>query len=98
MERSCLVEGARRDRVFYCDAMQSSQKARAERNHERLRRILPKGRSDFDALSVWDVAVCASHVNSNPLARASCKCPFEVAEGRPQGAPRRVGLRAAARR
>ena len=51
MERSCLVEGARRDRVFYCDAMQSSQKARAERNHERLRRILPKGRSDFDALS-----------------------------------------------
>lgn len=81
MERSCLVEGARRARVFYCDAMQSNQKAQAERNHERLRRILPKGRSDFDALSVWDVAVCASHVNSYPLARASGKCPFEVAEG-----------------
>lgn len=30
-------------RVFYCDAMNSNQKARCERNHEELRRILPKG-------------------------------------------------------
>ena len=71
MERSCLVEGARRCRVFYCDEMNSNQKSQAERNHERLRRILPKGRSDFDKLSVWDVAVCCSHVNSYPLARKS---------------------------
>ena len=71
MERSCLVEGARRCRVFYCDAQNSNQKSQAERNHERLRRILPKKRSDFDKLSVWDVAVCCSHVNSYPLARKS---------------------------
>lgn len=71
MERSCLVPGERRCRVFYCDEMNSNQKAQAERNHERLRRILPKGRSDFDKLSVWDVAVCCSHVNSYPLARKS---------------------------
>lgn len=71
MERSCLVEGARRCRVFYCDEMSSNQKSQAERNHERLRRILPKGRSDFDKLSAWDVAVCCSHVNSYPLARKS---------------------------
>ena len=71
MERSCLVEGARRCRVFYCDEMQSNQKSQAERNHEQLRRILPKKRSDFDKLSVWDVAVCCSHVNSYPLARKS---------------------------
>lgn len=71
MERSCLVDGARRCRVFYCDAMDSNQKSQAERNHERLRRILPKGRSDFDKLSVWDVAVCCSHVNSYPLVRKS---------------------------
>jgi len=71
MERSCLVPGARRCRVFYCDEMNSNQKSQAERNHERLRRILPKGRSDFDKLSVWDVAVCCSHVNSYPLARKS---------------------------
>ena len=71
MERSCLVEGARRCRVFYCDEMSSNQKSQAERNHEQLRRILPKRRSDFDRLSVWDVAVCCSHVNSYPLARKS---------------------------
>lgn len=45
MERSCLEGGARRCRVFYCDAMRSDQKAEAERNHEQLRRILPEGRS-----------------------------------------------------
>lgn len=71
MERSCLVQGARRCRVFYCDEMNSNQKSQAERNHEQLRRILPKGRSDFDRLSVWDVAVCCSHVNSYPLVRSS---------------------------
>lgn len=81
MERSCLVEGARRCRVYYCDAMRSDQKAQAERCHEQLRRILPKGRSDFDKLSAWDVAVCCSHVNSYPLARWSGKCPLEVAAG-----------------
>lgn len=80
MERSCLAAGARRCRVFYCDEMNSNQKSQAERNHQRLRRILPKGRSDFDKLSVWDVAVCCSHVNSYPLVRKSgAFCPIEVA-------------------
>lgn len=51
MERSCLVKGARRCRVYWCDAMQTNQKSPCERNHEELRRILPKGRCDFDALT-----------------------------------------------
>ena len=78
MERSCLEEGKRRARVFYCDAMESNQKSQAERNHEQLRRILPKGRSNFDALSTWDVAECCSHVNSYPSAMRASKCPFEL--------------------
>jgi IS30 family transposase len=78
MERSCLEPGLRRCRVFYCDPMATNQKSQAERNHEQLRRILPKGRSDFDALSVWDVAVCCSHVNSYPSAGRGGKCPFEL--------------------
>ena len=73
-----MKEGHRRCRVFYCDAMSSNQKAEAERNHEQLRRILPKGRSDFDRLSVYDLAACASHVNSYPLASRGGKCPFEL--------------------
>ena len=78
LERSCLEPGHRRCRVFYCDAMNSNQKPEAERNHEQLRRILPKGRSDFDRLSAFDVAVCCSHVNSYPSAGRSDKCPFEL--------------------
>lgn len=78
IERSCLEPGKRRCRVFYCDSLATNQKSQAERNHERLRRILPKGHSDFDALSVWDVAVCCSHVNSYPLASRAGKCPFEL--------------------
>ena len=81
MERSCLVPGHRRCRVFYCDAMDSNQKSQCERDHEQLRRILPKTRSDFDKLSATDVAICTSHVNSYPLARHSGKCAFELAEG-----------------
>jgi IS30 family transposase len=78
MERSCLRPGRARCRVFYCDPMATNQKSQAERNHEQLRRILPKGRSDFDALSVWDVAICCSHVNSYPSAGRGGKCPFEL--------------------
>jgi IS30 family transposase len=78
MERSCLEPGLTRCRVFYCDPMQTNQKSQAERNHEQLRRILPKGRSGFDALDTWDVAVCSSHVNSYPSAGRGGKCPFEL--------------------
>jgi IS30 family transposase len=81
MEGSCLEPGKRRCRVFYCDAMKSNQKSQCERNHEQLRRLLPKKRSDFDALSVWDVAVCCSHVNSYPNADRGNKCPFELLGG-----------------
>lgn len=81
MERSCTDPGARRCRVFYCDPMESNQKSQAERNHEQLRRILPKGRSRFDDLSAADVALCGSHVNSYPSAGRGGRCPFELASG-----------------
>lgn len=78
MERSCLVDGKRRCKVFYCDAMNSNQKSQAERNHEQLRRILPKGQSDFDKLSKRDVAMCCNHVNSYPSASRQGKCGFDM--------------------
>ena len=81
MERSCLEPGERRCRVFYCDAMKSNQKSEAERNHEQLRRILPKGRSDFDKLSAYDVATCCCHVNSYPSANRGGQSPFELLGG-----------------
>ena len=79
MERSCLVEGARRCRVFYCDAGNSNQKSEAERNHGLLRRILPKERSDFDALSKSDVAWACSQVNSYPRPILNGARPYDLA-------------------
>lgn len=79
MERSCLKEGVRRCRVFYCDPMNSNQKAQCEKNHEELRKILPKGRSDFDALTQADVAVCCSHVNSYPRPSRNGARPYDLA-------------------
>lgn len=81
MERSVFDPTKKRCHVYYCDAMISNQKSQAERNHEQLRRILPKGRSDFDALSNTDVALCCSHANSYPLATLGGKCAFEQVEG-----------------
>lgn len=56
------------------------QKGACERSHAELRRILPKGRSDFDVLTCGDLAVAASHVNSYPRDTLKGKCPIDVAE------------------
>ena len=77
IEDSCLEPGKRRCRVFYCDAQESNQKSQCERNHEQLRRILPKGRTDVDLLSDADVAACCSHVNSYPLASLGGISPID---------------------
>jgi IS30 family transposase len=79
MERSCLEPGARRCRVFYCDAQDSNQKSQAERNHEQLRRILPKERTNMDAPGDADVAECCSHVNSYPRPSLGGMAPIDLA-------------------
>ena len=79
IERSCLEPGKRRCRVFYCDPLAPGQKGACERNHSELRRILPKGRSDFDAPTCADLAVAASHVNSYPRAALGGRCPVDAA-------------------
>lgn len=79
IERSCLIEGANRCHVYYCDPMRPSQKGHCERNHAELRRILPKGRSDFDALTGQDLSLAASHISSNPRASLGGKRPIDVA-------------------
>ena len=79
MERSALEPGARRCRVYYCDPMSPEQKGSCERNHEELRRILPKRRSTFDALTFADVSLVCSHVNSYPRRRLGGRSPIELA-------------------
>lgn len=63
--------------------MGSNQKSPAERSHQRIRRILPKGGIDFDKLNRYDVAVCASHANSYPLARLGGRRAFDLASELP---------------
>ena len=95
IERSCLEPGAKRCRVFYCDAQDTNQKSQAERNHEQLRRILPKERTNMDRLTDADVAVCCSHVNSYPLASLGGRSPFECMGALvPARALDRLGIRA----
>lgn len=79
IERSALEPGGRRCRLFYCDPMTPTQKAQCERNHEELRRILPKGRTDFDGLDATDVAVACSHVNSYPRRSLGGASPYDLA-------------------
>lgn len=67
IERSCTREGESRCRVFYCDPMQSQQKAGCERNHVEIRKMLPKGRGiSFDDLDEVDACFVGSNVNSEP--------------------------------
>ena len=71
--------GVKRLSLYFCDPLQSQQKGRAERCHEELRRILPKGKTDFDALTRRDMAVCMSHVNSYLRGKMGWMAPVETA-------------------
>jgi IS30 family transposase len=53
-------------RLYYCDPRRSDQKAGCEKGHSELRQIIPKGRTDFDRLNPFDIAVMCSHANSSP--------------------------------
>ena len=79
IERSCLDPTRRRCQVFYCDPLTPGQKGACERNHAELRRILPKGRSNFDELTPRDLSLIASHINSYPRAKLNGKCPIDAA-------------------
>lgn len=93
MEGSCLAGGERRCRAYWCDAMQTNRKSPCECNHEELRRILPKGRCDFDALTPWDAALCTSHVSSYPRPGLGGAAPLDLAEAAfPAGFPETLGV------
>lgn len=72
-------DGRARLRLYYCDPNRSQQKGRAERNHEELRRILPKGKTNFDRLTGRDMAACMSHVNSYMRGSMGWASPMDLA-------------------
>lgn len=64
-------------RLFYCDPMNTNQKAECERNHELIRYILPKGHT-MDHLSQEDVNLMMNHVNSYPRKKWKGQAPIDL--------------------
>lgn len=64
--------------LFYCNPGCSSNKPNCEKNHSEIRALLPKGKTPFDELDAWDMAVVASHVNSTPRKSLCGKSPIQM--------------------
>lgn len=63
--------------VFYCDARQSQQKGKIEKNHEELRKIFPKG-FDFNLINQEQLNLALNHVNNYPRPSLNNKTPYEL--------------------
>ena len=88
------IEKQGRCRVFYCDPLTPGQKGSCEKNHVELRKILPKGTIEFDALSSWDIAEVCSHVNSYPRKSLGGIAPIALASvALPQNLLESLGVR-----
>ncbi len=68
--------GEIRTKVFYCDPGASFQKGSAEKNHEEIRKVLPKGTS-FDHLTQKDINLLMNHINSYSRASLNDKTPYD---------------------
>ena len=71
--------GQPRCKIFYCDPMQSSQKAECECNHNYVRDIIPN-EMDLINLTNEDMELVFSHINSTPRESLNGKSPYELAE------------------
>ncbi len=69
--------GVRRANLFYCDAGRPDQKGSAERNHELIRRFIPKGRS-MDPYSQDDISTMMDHINSHCRESLGNRCPYDT--------------------
>lgn len=71
--------GEVRTRVFYCDPLASWQKARLEKNHEYIRKVLPKGKP-LDEYDQEGMTLLANHINSTTRTSLNGRTPFELAQ------------------
>lgn len=74
----CGISNIIRTSIYYCDPMCSWQKPHCEKNHEFIRKILPKGTS-FDGLTQNDVNLMMSHINSYPREILGGHTPLKLA-------------------
>lgn len=69
--------GEIRTSVFYCDPCASFQKGSAEKNHEEIRRVLPKG-TPFDNLTQKDISLMMDHINSYSRPSLNDRTPYDT--------------------
>jgi len=74
-----METGEIRSNIFYCDAMQSSQKPHVENNHNYIRDIIPNGVS-LNSLTQDKLNLMFSHINSTPRKTFAGKTPYEMFE------------------
>ena len=71
------IENQQKINLFFCDAGESTQKAKIEKNHVEVRKILPKGMS-FDKLTQRDINLVMSHVNCYKRKKLDGLSPYEA--------------------
>ena len=73
------IDGEFRLNLFYCDPMQSAQKAHIENNHNFIRDIIPNHLSMI-GLNNDDLNLMFSHINSVPRKKLNGKTPYQLFE------------------
>lgn len=71
--------GEQRTKVFFCDPLASWQKGKLEKNHEYIRKVLPKGKS-LDEYTQEEMTTLANHINSTARASLNGRTPYELAQ------------------
>lgn len=74
-----LTDGTLRTKIFFCDPLASWQKGKLEKNHEYIRKIIPKGIS-LTNYTTQDITLMTNHINSTVRASLNGRNPFELAQ------------------
>lgn len=68
-----------RTKVFFCDPLASWQKAKLEKNHEYIRKVIPKG-IPLTEYTQGELTLLTNHINSTARASLNGRTPHELAQ------------------
>ncbi|MBQ9659105.1 MAG: IS30 family transposase, partial [Clostridia bacterium] len=77
-ELETSIDGTKRTSIYYCEPNRSDQKAKAEKNHEYIRYIIPKGTSMVHYIQD-DIDLMMSHINSTAREILNFAIPYDMA-------------------
>lgn len=66
-------------KIFFCDPLASWQKAKLEKNHEYIRKVIPKG-VILDKYTQKDMIILQNHINCTTRASLNGQSLFELAQ------------------